>query len=151
MKLSRHSQDSELESRTINVPFYNMFNRPPVRAGERNAYDSKTATLGYIDHVELIGEMLKAGENLASLRDLASGQHYDAPASTSPEDMTLPHVRKRGFDLVDFGKLREGVTDYLKTMSSIETGANITATEDGSAASVDSQSIDTPDAATAEV
>lgn len=85
------------------------YNRPRCTIGELSLGESKVSVGGYIDSLDLIGQLLDAGENLQALRIAMSGMAYDYDVydeSIADNDIMLPKSRHKGFDLVEWSNLK---------------------------------------------
>lgn len=92
------------------------YNRPRVTLGEGSLGESKVSVGAYIDSLELIGQLLDAGENLQALRIAESGRAYDYDVydETVSDDRIVTTISRRmDFDLVDWSKLKSDIDAKL--------------------------------------
>lgn len=114
--IKRQGEEPESQSAVV-YSEHNHFMRPRCTAGEISLGESKVSVGGYIDSLELIGQLLNAGENLQALRVAMSGAAYDYDVydnSIADEDISLPVSRNMAFDLVDLTNLKRDIDGKIK-------------------------------------
>lgn len=108
----KYFEGEEDDSVAINPRSNHHYNRPRCTRGEVSLGESKVSVGGYVDSLDLIGQLLAAGENLQALRVAMSGMAYDYDSyddAMKDEDIILPVSRQKGFDLVDWSNLKRDI------------------------------------------
>ncbi|UPW41067.1 hypothetical protein [Sigmofec virus UA08Rod_5625] len=105
MKYRLYSDDD----RCLKYINYSQFSKPPVTRGEVVVGESMVSVANYIDQLDLISQMIEAGETLSAIRIATAGNAYNYDiydASIKDSDIVIPRSRMRDFDLVDLGQLQ---------------------------------------------
>lgn len=131
MKYVKRNIKKGLETSTKVEPSdYNHYNRPLCTQGEKILGESVVSVGGYIDSLELIGQLLDAGENLQALRMAMSGAAYnydEYDEAVAENEIILPRSRMSGFDLVDWTNLKrdiDGKIELIRGMVATELAKN---------------------------